>query len=103
MSRERTLRTEELSRDVQSLATNNNDLLAVEQLLSHGTGQPTKEVTLAIDRDLSDTVQLASVHPIPAIWEPGKTSSLLISRVAAAGGRDLRLARRSTSLPYFTE
>jgi len=48
----RTLRTEELSRDVQSLATNNNDLLAVEQLLSYGTSQPTKEVAFAIDRNL---------------------------------------------------
>jgi hypothetical protein len=34
----RTLRTEELSRDVQGLASHNDDLLAVEQLLSHGTG-----------------------------------------------------------------
>ena len=49
---ERTLRTEELSGDVQGLASHNNDLLAVEELLSHSAGQPTKEVTLAIDRDL---------------------------------------------------
>jgi hypothetical protein len=49
---ERTLRTEELSRDVEGLASHNNDLLAVEELLSHSAGQPTKEVTLAIDRDL---------------------------------------------------
>ncbi len=48
----RTLRTEELSRDVQGLAAHNDDLLAVEQLLGHGAGQPTKEMTLAIDRDL---------------------------------------------------
>jgi hypothetical protein len=47
-----TLRTEELSRDIQSLASHNDDLLAVEQLLSHSAGQPTKEVTLAIDCDL---------------------------------------------------
>jgi hypothetical protein len=48
----RTLRTEELSGDVQGLASHDDDLLAVEQLLGHGAGQPAKEVTLAIDRDL---------------------------------------------------
>jgi hypothetical protein len=34
----RTLRTEELSGDVQSLASHDDDLLAVEQLLGHGAG-----------------------------------------------------------------
>ncbi len=48
----RTLRTEELSRNVQSLASHNDDVLAIEQLLSHCTGQPTKEMALAIDGDL---------------------------------------------------
>ena len=52
MGVERTLRTEELSRDVEGLAAHNDDLLAVEQLLGHSAGQPAKEVTLAIDRDL---------------------------------------------------
>jgi hypothetical protein len=49
---ERTLRTEELSRDVQGLTSHNDDLLTIEQLLSHSRGQTTKEVALAIDRDL---------------------------------------------------
>jgi hypothetical protein len=49
---ERTLRTEEFAGDVEGLASNNDNLLSVEQLLSHSTGQPTKEVTLAIDSDL---------------------------------------------------
>ena len=52
MGVEHTLRTEELPRDVQGLAAHDDDLLAVEQLLGHSTGQPAKEVTLAIDRDL---------------------------------------------------
>jgi hypothetical protein len=47
-----TLRTEELSRDVQGLASHNDNFLTVEQLLSHSAGQPTKKMTLAIDRDL---------------------------------------------------
>ncbi len=58
-----TLRTEELSRDVQCLATHNNDLLALEQLLSHRAGKATKEVALAIDRDLSNS-SASSSSPI---------------------------------------
>ena len=52
MGVERTLRTEELSRDVQGLTSHNDNLLSVEQLLGHSAGQPTKEVALAIDCDL---------------------------------------------------
>jgi hypothetical protein len=52
MGVERTLRTKELSRDVQGFASHNDNFLTVEQLLSHSAGQPTKKVTLAIDRDL---------------------------------------------------
>jgi len=64
----RTLRTEELSRDVQGLASHNYDLLAIEQLLSNSAGQPTKEVTLAIDRDLvkikaSAIRSIIPIHP----------------------------------------
>jgi hypothetical protein len=60
---ERTLRTEELSRDVQGLASHNNDLLAVEQLLGHSAGQPTKEVTLAIDSDLYSQETISKAIP----------------------------------------
>jgi hypothetical protein len=49
---ERTLRTKELSRDVEGFASHNNDLLTVEQLLGDSAGQSTKEVALAIDGDL---------------------------------------------------
>lgn len=49
---ERTLRTEELARDVEGLTSHNDDLLAVEQLLSDSAGQATKEVSLAVDDDL---------------------------------------------------
>jgi hypothetical protein len=59
----RTLRTEELSRDVQGLASHNYDLLAIEQLLRNSDGQPTKEVTLAIDRDLIKT-KASAIRPI---------------------------------------
>lgn len=49
---ERTLRAEELAGDVKSLASHNDDLLAVEQLLGDGTGQATQKVPLAVDGDL---------------------------------------------------
>lgn len=49
---ERTLRTEELSGDVKGLGSHDDNLLAVEQLLGDSAGEPTKEVTLGIDRDL---------------------------------------------------
>ena len=48
----RTLCTEELSRDVEGLSSDHNNLLAFEELLSNSTGQATKEMTLAIDGDL---------------------------------------------------
>ena len=71
MGLKRTLRTEELSGDVQGLASHNNDLLAVEELLSHSAGQPTKEVTLAIDSDLySQTTVSKSILPVPKFLRP---------------------------------
>lgn len=48
----RTLRAEELARDVEGLAADNNDLLAGEELLSNNGGEATEEVALAIDDDL---------------------------------------------------
>ena len=49
---ERTLRTEELAGDVEGLTSHNDDLLAVQQLLSDSAGQATKEMSLAVDDDL---------------------------------------------------
>lgn len=47
----RTLRAEELSGDVEGLAADDHNLLAVEQLLGHGAGQAAKQVALAVDDD----------------------------------------------------
>jgi len=47
-----TLRTEELSRDVKSLAADNNNLLTAQELLGDNGGESAKEVALAIDDDL---------------------------------------------------
>jgi hypothetical protein len=48
----RTLSAEELSRDVEGLAANNNDLLAVQELLGDSAGQATEQVTLSVNDDL---------------------------------------------------
>lgn len=45
------LRAEELARDVEGLAADNDNLLAVEELLSDNGGETTEEVALAIDDD----------------------------------------------------
>ena len=50
----RTLRAEELSRDVEGFAAHNNDLLAVEQLLRDRAGQATEQVALAVDDLLAE-------------------------------------------------
>lgn len=52
---ERTLRTEELSRDVECLAADNNDLLAAQQLLGNDAGKTAQKVALAVNDDLDDT------------------------------------------------
>jgi hypothetical protein len=49
----RTLRTEELSGDVEGLASNDYDLLSVEQLLGDSAGQATEQMSLSVDDDLS--------------------------------------------------
>jgi hypothetical protein len=48
----RTLRAEKFAGDVESLAADNNDLLAVEELLGDDAGEATEEVALAVDDDL---------------------------------------------------
>lgn len=79
-----TLRTEELSGDVQGLASHNDDLLAIEQLLSNSARQPTEEMTLAIDRDLCHTVESASVPQIvPILGSESFLFKLTVARCEA--------------------
>lgn len=49
---QRTLSAEELARDVEGLAADDNDLLAVEELLGNNGGEATEKVALAVDDDL---------------------------------------------------
>lgn len=55
MIERRTLRTEELSGDVQGLAADDNDLLAVEELLGDDASKTTQKVALAVNDDLKST------------------------------------------------
>lgn len=50
--RRRTLGAEELARDVEGLAADNNDLLAVEELLGDNAGKTAQQVALAVDDNL---------------------------------------------------
>lgn len=47
-----TLGAEELSRDVEGLAADDNDLLAAEKLLGDNGGETAKEVALAVNDNL---------------------------------------------------
>jgi hypothetical protein len=46
------LSAEEFAGDVEGFTSNDDNLLTVEQLLSHNAGQATQEVSLAVDNDL---------------------------------------------------
>ncbi len=78
----RTLRAEELARDVEGLAADDNDLLAVKELLGDDAGQAAKQVALAIDHDLfqilSALPHLFQLSPRPdhAIRQPHPESLL---------------------------
>jgi hypothetical protein len=60
----RTLRAEELAGDVEGLASHNDDLLAVEELLGDGAGKATEQVALAVD----DLNGLSARRPIEYSW-----------------------------------
>lgn len=67
----RTLSAEELSRDVEGLAADNDDLLAVEELLGNNAGKTAQQVALAIDDNLVEEARSASKCPfIMSPWHP---------------------------------
>ena len=49
--KERTLGAMEVSGDVDALATDDDDLLALQQLLGHGRCQTTEQMAFTIDDD----------------------------------------------------
>lgn len=60
---QRTLRAEELAGDVEGLGADDNDLLAVQQLLGHDGRKAAKEMALAIDHNLSGIAKV-SFNPV---------------------------------------
>ncbi len=48
----RTLSAKELARDVQGLASDDDDLLAIEKLLRDDAGEPAEKVALSVDDNL---------------------------------------------------
>lgn len=57
----RTLRAEELARDVEGLAADDDDLLTAEKLLRDDAGESTEKVTLAVNDDLEhENISLCS-------------------------------------------
>jgi hypothetical protein len=54
-----TLRAEEVSRNVECLASHNNDFLAIQQLLGHNAGKATEKVAFAVNNDLEERVLAA--------------------------------------------
>lgn len=68
---ERTLRTEELAGDVEGFAADDNNLLAVEELLGDDAGETAEEVALAVDNDLETSVLATAIpEPLPPIPQP---------------------------------
>lgn len=62
----RTLRAEELAGDVELLAADNDNLLAVQKLLGDRGGQAAEKVALAVDDNLCIPSAIAVLHfPIP--------------------------------------
>ena len=99
----RTLCTEELSRDVEGLGSDNNDLLTFEELLSNCAGQATKEMTLAIDGDLyeSRTIsnQVISMHLLR--FCPQNSSNKCAAILFSSPACSIHTALSKLNLPKF--
>lgn len=61
----RTLCAEELARDVELLAADNNNLLAVQKLLGDSGGQAAEKVALAVDDNLCISISHRCSAPYP--------------------------------------
>ena len=94
-SEERTLSTEEFARDVEGLASDHDDLLAVEELFCDCAGETTEQVSLAVDDNLIRTrVSNCVVLPKPPLRILRMSLGVL--------ERHLRQARMSTSCPQIS-
>ena len=82
----RTLRSEELAGDVEGFAADDDDFLAVEQLLGDGAGEAAEEVAFAVYHNLYGVlvfmVFLLPSLPHPAHWH-GCWASVTYHRLEA--------------------
>lgn len=74
-----TLRAEELARDVEGLAANDNDLLTVKELLGDNAREAAKKMALAIDDDLYESHQSANA----SVMDPSDVDEEEASQVGA--------------------
>lgn len=81
----RTLRAEELAGDVEGLAADHNDLLAVEELLGDDAGKATEEVALAVNDDLASSMLATRVSQFAV--PPGTHPKVQCSRGRLRGCR----------------
>lgn len=93
----RTLRAEELAGDVEGLAADHNDLLAVEELLGDDAGKATEEVALAVNDDLASSMLATRVCVSQFVVPPGPIPSPMFARASSrlllcVGGRRQILA-----------
>jgi len=66
----RTLSAKELPRDVQRFTADNDDLLAIEELLRNDAGEAAQQVTLAVDNNLTGEQRSAARLPVFATsWQ----------------------------------
>ena len=80
---EHTFCPEEFARDVESFASDDDDLLAVQQLLRHSTGQATQEMSLAIDDDLNLTPSVITLPDGCCPCGSGLVEGLTYDRIEA--------------------
>lgn len=80
VSGRRTLRAEELARDVEGFAAHDNDLLAVEQLLCDRAGKTAEQVALAVD-DLRHCQPKSSFNVVAVRWRFCCDSAMSAQRV----------------------
>lgn len=96
----RTLGAEELSRDVEGLAADDDNLLAIEELLGHGRGETTEKVSLAVNNNLYTAVLVhvssSSISSPMHFLAAGSAAHTIVLHLALSGIADVPPVRRST-------
>jgi hypothetical protein len=95
----RTFCSEELSRDVDGFATDDNDLLPVQQLLGYCASQTTQQVSLAIDHNLLMEASAGDLgRELDRVWGNVRLARRKTFRIHFAWlyGVDVRIGRSYT-------